>query len=97
MREFTTARDWEQFHDPKSLALALVGEVGELAELLQWLPAENVVEMAGDDPLRSRLGEEVSDVLIYLIRLADVLHLDLAAAVESKMNANDNRFPTANR
>ena len=73
MRAFTEERDWAQFHDPKSLILALVGEVGELAELFQWLPAEEAVDRVSTDPLRRRVGEEMGDVLVYLIRLADVL------------------------
>jgi dCTP diphosphatase len=93
MRIFTRERDWEQFHEPKSLALALVGEVGELAELMQWLPAHEVAELAQRDPLNSRLAEELSDVLIYLVRLADVCGVDLPEAVVLKMAAAESRFP----
>lgn len=92
MRVFTRERDWEQFHDPKSLALALVGEVGELAELLQWLPANEAAKLANQEPLNARLGEEISDVLIYLVRLADVCGVDLPVAVDSKMVDADVRF-----
>jgi NTP pyrophosphatase (non-canonical NTP hydrolase) len=92
MRVFTQERDWEQFHDPKSLALALVGEVGEVAELLQWLPADEAAKMADQGPLNARLGEEISDVLIYLVRLADVCGVDLPAAVDAKIAAADVRF-----
>lgn len=92
MRIFTQERDWEQFHDPKSLTLALVGEVGELAELLQWLPAEQASQRAKEQPLNHRLGEELSDVLIYLVRLADVCGVDLPVAVDSKMAAAASRF-----
>lgn len=92
MRVFTRDRDWEQFHDPKSLALALVGEVGELAELLQWLPADAAARLADQEPLNARLGEEISDVLIYLVRLADVCSVDLPAAVDAKISAADARF-----
>ena len=73
MRAFTNERDWEQFHDPKSLLLAIVGEVGELSELFQWLPATDASDLAQEDPLKSRVAEEMSDVLLYLVRLADVL------------------------
>ena len=93
MREFSRARDWEKFHDPKSLTLALVGEVGELAELLQWLPAEEVVERVKAEPLRTRLGEEISDILVYLVRLADVCGVGLPEAVGSKMTSSEARFP----
>ena len=93
MRAFTEERNWNQFHDPKSLLLALVGEVGELAELVQWLPAAEVEQLARDEPLRTRLGEELADVLLYLVRLADVLDCDLAAAARSKMAGAEDRFP----
>lgn len=93
MRLFTEARDWERFHDPKSLTLALVGEVGELAELLQWLPAEQVTRLAADEPLRTRLGEELSDILLYLVRLSDVLDVDLPSALAAKMTEIESRFP----
>ena len=95
MRVFTRDRDWEQFHDPKSLALALVGEVGELAELLQWLPADEAAKLADQEPLNARLGEEISDVLIYLVRLADVCEVDLPGAVDAKMKASAQRFTPA--
>jgi dCTP diphosphatase len=95
MRTFTEERNWSQFHDPKSLLLALVGEVGELAELLQWLPAAELEQLARGEPLRGRVGEELADVLLYLVRLADVLDCDLAAAARNKMTASEDRFPAA--
>jgi NTP pyrophosphatase (non-canonical NTP hydrolase) len=93
MREFTDERDWGSFHDPKSVLLALVGEVGELAELLQWLPSDRVAELARDEPLHQRLGEEMSDVLLYLVLLADVLDVDLAAAAPAKLAEARLRYP----
>ncbi|SFL37922.1 nucleotide pyrophosphohydrolase [Geodermatophilus ruber] len=93
MRHFTEARDWARFHDPKSLTLALVGEVGELAELLQWLPHEEQVDAVRSQPMHGRLAEELSDVLLYLLRLADVVGVDLAEAAASKLRANEERFP----
>lgn len=92
MRAFTEARDWGQFHDLKSLTLALTGEVGEVAELVQWLPATSVRSVA-DEGLRTRLGEELADVLLYLVRLADVAGVDLGAAAEQKLTRNESRFP----
>ncbi len=92
IREFARERDWEQFHDPKSLILALVGEVGELAELFQWVPAGEAMELFEDPAKRQRAGEEISDVLIYLMRLADVLEIDLAAAAHAKLDDSRARF-----
>jgi NTP pyrophosphatase (non-canonical NTP hydrolase) len=93
MRQFTEARDWARFHDPKSLALALVGEVGELAELLQWMRHEDQAGVVREQPLQGRLAEEMSDVLLYLLRLADVVGVDLAEAASEKLFANEGRFP----
>lgn len=88
MREFTDERDWRRFHDPKSLLLALVGEVGELAELFQWLPAADAAVLASADPKREQVRDELADVLLYLVRLADVLDVDLKAAADDKMRKN---------
>ncbi len=93
MRHFTEVRDWAQFHDPKSLTLALVGEVGELAELLQWVRHEDQGTVVREQPLHDRLAEEMSDVLLYLLRLADVVGVDLAEAAAAKLRSNEERFP----
>jgi len=93
MREFTADRQWSPYHDPKSVLLALVGEVGELAELFQWLPADAAQELARDEPLRTRAGEELSDVLLYLILLADVLGIDLATSANAKLTDAALRYP----
>lgn len=93
VRQFSAERDWGRFHDPKSVLLALVGEVGELAELFQWLPAGDAAKLAATEPLRTRAGEEMSDVLLYLIMLADVLGIDLAAAAQAKLTDNARRYP----
>ncbi len=93
MRQFTTERDWGGFHDPKSVLLALVGEVGELAELFQWLPAADAAKLGRLEPLHTRASEEMSDVLLYLVRLADVLDVDLAAAASAKLADAARRYP----
>lgn len=95
MREFTTERDWARFHDPKSLLLALVGEVGELAELFQWVPADEAAASVADPGRRERVGEELADVLLYLVRLADVLGIDLMEAARTKLEAGRSRYPAA--
>lgn len=92
MRDFSDARDWGQFHDPKSLILALMGEVGELSELFQWLPAERAKDVAAAEPLHTRVGEELADILLYLVRLADVLGIDLARAANAKLTDSESRF-----
>jgi len=92
-REFSRERDWEQFHDPRSLILALVGEVGELAELFQW-PGPQIGKASDiTSELNRRASEEISDVLLYLVRLADVLEVDLIEAANNKLDAASIRFP----
>lgn len=93
IRRFNADRDWEKFHDPKSLLLALLGEVGELAELFQWLPANEATVLAQVEPLHARIGEEISDVLIYLIQLADVCGVDLVKSATTKLAAAEIKFP----
>lgn len=91
LREFATAREWEQFHSPKNLAVAISVEAGELLEHFQWLPDET-----GSAELRDRfpkIEEEAADVLLYLIRLADVLSIDLIAAADRKIAANELKYP----
>lgn len=95
IREFNTERDWHRFHDPKSLALALTGEVGELAELLQWVPASTARKDVRAGRLQERLGEELADILIYLIMLADEAGVDLLSAASLKLAAAASRFPPA--
>lgn len=95
MRRFTEERDWARFHDPKSLVLALTGEVGELAELVQWVPAEEAVQRLAEEPLATRVAEELSDVLLYLVRLADVVGVDLSMAAIAKLAAAGSRYPAA--
>ncbi|WP_280297083.1 nucleotide pyrophosphohydrolase [Nocardia abscessus] len=91
--DFVSERGWGDFHTPKNLIMALTGEVGELAELFQWLTDDQSRALMADASRRARVEEEVADVLIYLLRLADVLQIDLAAAVEAKLLTNAERYP----
>lgn len=93
IRSFNAERGWERYHDPKSLILALVGEVGELAELFQWVEADRAREVFTDPVKRQRAAEEMCDVLIYLVGLADVLGVDLASAAHAKLAAARGRYP----
>ena len=91
LREFARARDWEQFHTPKNLAMALTKEAAELQEIFQWLTPGQSAQL--DDKQRAHAEEELADVLLYLCRLADVLHIDLAQAAERKMQRNADKNP----
>jgi len=93
IRSFATARDWEQFHQPRNLLLALVGEVGELAAELQWIPDAEVDEQLAEGDRRAAFEDELADVVIYTLRLADVTGVDLATAVRRKLARNGDRYP----
>ena len=93
-RAFREERDWEKFQDPKSVMLALVGEVGELAELLQWLPADQARDRLIEEPLRTRVADEMSDVLIYLVTLADKIEIDLGPAALEKIQKSAYKHPS---
>ena len=93
LRQFAAERDWDQFHSPKNLAMALTGEVGELVEIFQWMPeAESRTAMTTPNTADA-LRAEIADVFIYLSRLADVLGVDLDAAVKAKLASNAARYP----
>jgi dCTP diphosphatase len=92
-RAFREERDWEQFQDPKSVLLALVGEVGELAELLQWLPADRARELIAKEPLQTRVAEELGDVLVYLVGLAEQCGVDLGPSALAKIEASSRKYP----
>jgi dCTP diphosphatase len=93
LRRFAAEREWERFHTPKNLALSLAVEVGELLEHVQWgSDAEIAVHLATPEG-RAAIGEEMADVLIYLVRLADVAGIDLLAAAYAKIAANAERYP----
>lgn len=93
LADFARARDWEQFHTPKNLAMALAGEVGELLEIFQWLDPEESAALMRSPEQAKAVAEEMADVLSYLLRLADVLDIDLAQALRDKMEINEKRFP----
>jgi len=92
IREFAVSRDWEQFHTPKNLAMAIAGEAGELVAEFQWLKDEESIRGALSAEKFSDIELEVADVAIYLLRLSDVLGIDLAQAIRKKMEINQARF-----
>lgn len=93
LAEFAAARDWQRFHTPKNLVMALSGEVGELTALFQWLTPSESADVLSDPESRASVLDELADVTIYLARLADVLGVDLLAAAQAKIDRNESRFP----
>ena len=92
IREFADARDWQKFHTPKNLAMAIAGEAGELAAEFQWLTPEESMENSLSRDQRKAIELEIADVQIYLLRLADVLNVDIPEVVREKIQINNDRF-----
>jgi dCTP diphosphatase len=91
MRQFAEERDWQQFHTPRNLATALSIEASELLEHFQWQRPEDPPELPEEK--RQPVAEEMADVLLYLVRLADVTGIDLVAAADAKLIANARKYP----
>ncbi len=89
--QFARERDWEQFHSPKNLAMALAGEAGELLEHFQWLTEAQSSALSADK--QREVAHEMADILVYLIRLSERLNIDLITAVEEKITINEHRYP----
>ena len=92
IRTFADARNWEQFHTPKNLAMAVAGEAGELVAEYQWLTADESRRSSLSSEKLAAVELEIADVAIYLIRLADVLEVDIAGVVRRKLAINESRF-----
>jgi len=93
LRRFAQERDWDQFHSPKNLSMALIAEAAELVEHFQWLTEEESRALPPDT--RAKVADELADVLVYLVRIADRLDIDLLAATERKLADNEAKYPAA--
>ncbi len=93
LQAFADERDWQPYHSPKNLAMALTGEVGELVELFQWQTEAQSLHVARDPATARAVRDELADVLMYLVRLASVLGVDLDEAVRHKLLANARKYP----
>ena len=93
LANFAAERDWDQFHNPKNLAMAVAGEVGELVEHFQWLTFEEAKSLPAS--VRQEVALEAADVLLFLLRLCDKLDIDLADAAERKLELNAKKYPVA--
>ncbi|HHK5433916.1 nucleotide pyrophosphohydrolase [Pseudomonas aeruginosa] len=93
LEHFADDRNWAQFHSPKNLAMALSGEVGELTEIFQWMSEDASKEAARNPETAQSVKDELADVLMYLVRLASVLGVDLNAAAQQKLQINNEKYP----
>lgn len=93
LRRFAEERDWNKFHTPKNLAMAIAGEVGELIEIFQWMTDEESLHAKNDNVVHQKTSEEIADIFMYLIRLIDVMAIDLKEAINIKMELNSAKYP----
>ncbi|MFC2082778.1 nucleotide pyrophosphohydrolase [Candidatus Bipolaricaulota bacterium] len=93
LRDFAKDRNWQQFHSPKNLAMALAVETSELLELFQWLTEEQSRRIQPDSDDHARCREEIGDILLYLLRLSDELQIDPVEAATSKILTNELKYP----
>ncbi|HBO0353838.1 TPA: nucleotide pyrophosphohydrolase [Pseudomonas aeruginosa] len=93
LEQFANDRNWAQFHSPKNLAMALSGEVGELTEIFQWMTEDASKEAARNPETAQAVKDELADVLMYVVRLASTLGVDLNAAVQQKLKVNGEKYP----
>ncbi len=91
LRQFALARDWDQFHSPKNLSMALAVEASELLERFQWLSEEQSNNLTVEQ--RKAVEEEMADVFLYLLRLADKLNINLLSAADDKISMNELKYP----
>jgi dCTP diphosphatase len=93
LAQFAEARNWEQFHSPKNLSMALAAEAAELLEIFQWLTDEQSQEIIKDEKEMTLVRQEIADVMICLVRLADKLGVDIEKAVMEKIGVNEKKYP----
>ena len=90
---FADERDWQQFHSPKNLSMALAAEAGELMEHFLWASSGDEKKLLADEAKRQKIAEELADIMIYGIEFANMTQIDLAAAIEAKMRRNAEKYP----
>jgi NTP pyrophosphatase (non-canonical NTP hydrolase) len=95
LRAFAKAREWGRYHTPKNLAMALSVEVAELVELFQWLSPEESARLMHQTGGRTAIEDEMADILLYLLRLADILEVDISDAARNKLLKNEKKYPAS--
>ncbi|MCE1161784.1 MAG: nucleotide pyrophosphohydrolase [Thiomonas sp.] len=93
LRQFAAERNWTPYQTPKNLAMAMIVEAAELVEHFQWMTPEQSQRSGQDPDLQGRIGDEIADVLIYLVQIADHTGVDIDRAVENKIGKNAVKYP----
>ncbi|MCF7953318.1 MAG: nucleotide pyrophosphohydrolase [Spirochaetales bacterium] len=93
IRTFVAERDWEKYHTPKNVAIALSVEVSELLEIFQWMTDEQAASIQDGSITLKKINEEFADSMIYLLRFADLLNIDIDSAIRDKLKKNEEKYP----
>jgi len=94
IRNFVSERDWEKFHSPKNLAMALGGESGELLEIFQWLTEKESFQVMKEEKTAQKVRNELADIAVYILRLCDVLNISIEDAILEKLKINEEKYPS---
>lgn len=93
LENFARVRDWEKFHNPKNLAMALASETGELLEIFRWLNEHEAIDIKNHPEIKTAVSHELADIMLNLIRIADILEINLDTAITAKIQINDSHYP----
>jgi len=93
VKRFIADRDWEQFHDPKNVSMALASEVGELLDLFRWVRSEDSFRVLEDEETFNAVRMEIADIAMFLVDFASICKIDLSTAIDEKMQINAARYP----
>ena len=92
LADFAKIREWEKFHSSKNLSMAIAGEAGELLEIFQWLSEPESINIKKDLVIKEKVSHELADIILYIIRMADQLNINLSESVQNKMEINNTEY-----
>ena len=93
MKDFVETRDWQKFHNPKNLSMALAAEVGELLEIFQWMSDTDSLGAGSLASIKEKTSHELADIMLYIIHIASVMNIHLNEAIQNKISINNNKYP----
>src|SRR3990167_9813357 len=93
LEDFATARDWNKFHNPKNLSMALACEAGELLEIFQWMSDLEVTHACNELSTKEKTSHELADIMLYLIRIASLMNINIAETLHNKIAINNKKYP----
>ncbi len=94
LAEFASTREWKKFHSPKNLSMAISCEAGELLEIFQWMTEQESLDTTHDQEIKEKIRQELADIILYTIRLAGILDINLEKALHDKITINNKKYPT---